>query len=408
MSIYDKASLVQIPSAFRNSKLYSPIPESGNGDFNHVRSSVATRINKQGLIEEVTFNVPRLDYPVIDGIVQNCPNLLLEPERINLISDSQEFDGYYKNSVSVEDNYDISPDGNINASLITATNTFAAFFSNYDINAIPNELYTISLFVRKTNNSPTDLSIAEDWSSTFLVFDLDEGEIVSNPYGVPTKVKKYKNNWYRVEYTITSADIGEPFTFIASRIFFPNGSAVGTNFQVFGHQIEKGSYASSYIKTVGSQVTRALDNCYGGSIDVGVELNEGTLFIDTKASDTDDKKLIVLTSGSGDRITFGVKPNGDLEFVVVFNNVQYVNYSTNIAGERKKVAISFKNNEVKIYVNSSLIFTDNTTQVRPLLNTLNFKGANPTFPYYYYGETKELTLFNESLSNSEMQNLTTL
>jgi hypothetical protein len=33
MSIYDKASLIQIPSGYRAGELYSVIPNSGAGDF---------------------------------------------------------------------------------------------------------------------------------------------------------------------------------------------------------------------------------------------------------------------------------------------------------------------------------------------------------------------------------------
>ena len=84
----DEASLVLSPAAFKASKLYSVEPTDGVGDFTVVRGSVATRINSSGLIEEMADNVPRLDYPIIDGIVQSCPELLLEPQSTNLYLNS--------------------------------------------------------------------------------------------------------------------------------------------------------------------------------------------------------------------------------------------------------------------------------------------------------------------------------
>ena len=51
MSILDKASLIQIPSGYKSGKLYSIKPDNGDGDFDFSRSSSATRVNSEGLIE---------------------------------------------------------------------------------------------------------------------------------------------------------------------------------------------------------------------------------------------------------------------------------------------------------------------------------------------------------------------
>ena len=48
-------SLLQIPSAVSDSKLHSVLPNNGKGDFQFERSTGATRINKDGLIEEVGY-----------------------------------------------------------------------------------------------------------------------------------------------------------------------------------------------------------------------------------------------------------------------------------------------------------------------------------------------------------------
>ena len=48
-------SLLQIPSAVSDSKLHSVLPNNGKGDFQFDRSTGATRINKDGLIEEVGY-----------------------------------------------------------------------------------------------------------------------------------------------------------------------------------------------------------------------------------------------------------------------------------------------------------------------------------------------------------------
>ena len=57
MSIYDKASLVLIPSGTKTSKVYSQVPTNGDGDFTFSRSTAATRVNASGNIEKETQNL---------------------------------------------------------------------------------------------------------------------------------------------------------------------------------------------------------------------------------------------------------------------------------------------------------------------------------------------------------------
>jgi hypothetical protein len=48
-------SLAMIPSAYADSKLYSVIPNNGDGDFTFNRDSAGTRIGSNGLIQTVGF-----------------------------------------------------------------------------------------------------------------------------------------------------------------------------------------------------------------------------------------------------------------------------------------------------------------------------------------------------------------
>ena len=59
MSLYKDASLVMIPSAVKDGKLYSIRPTDGSGDFTFSRGSnlAATRISASQLIEKGRENV---------------------------------------------------------------------------------------------------------------------------------------------------------------------------------------------------------------------------------------------------------------------------------------------------------------------------------------------------------------
>ena len=85
-------SLAMIPSGYKDGKVYSVLPSNGDGDFTFSRGSNATRVNKDGFIETVTGDTPRLDYSD-----SSCPSLLLEPQRTNLIPYSEDFSQSYWN-----------------------------------------------------------------------------------------------------------------------------------------------------------------------------------------------------------------------------------------------------------------------------------------------------------------------
>jgi hypothetical protein len=57
MSFFEDASLVLIPSAYKDQKIYSVKPTDGTGDLTFSRASSATRVASNGLIEKVRTNL---------------------------------------------------------------------------------------------------------------------------------------------------------------------------------------------------------------------------------------------------------------------------------------------------------------------------------------------------------------
>ena len=140
MSLYKKAGLVQIPSGYKADKLYSVVPNNGDGDFDFTRASTATRVNKDGLIETVAINQARLDYPLLDGVVQDNPVLLLEPSRQNLFPDSEDFSASSWQGVTggaLTANDTTSPDGTSDATKLEGDGTSTSIrlfdFQNFSL-----------------------------------------------------------------------------------------------------------------------------------------------------------------------------------------------------------------------------------------------------------------------------------
>ena len=116
-----KPILALIPSGQKATKVYSVLPSDGSGDFTFDRDTTATRIRKDGLIEEVAADIPRLDW-----LNSNCPSLLLEPQKTNIQIRSEEFDNAAWNKqadITVTANQVTAPTGELTADKIQRGST---------------------------------------------------------------------------------------------------------------------------------------------------------------------------------------------------------------------------------------------------------------------------------------------
>ena len=52
-NLLDRSSLVLTPTAYNNGEALCIKPDDGSGDFDFSRNSAATRVNAQGLVENV-------------------------------------------------------------------------------------------------------------------------------------------------------------------------------------------------------------------------------------------------------------------------------------------------------------------------------------------------------------------
>ena len=52
-NLLDKASIILTPTAYKNSRVMCVKPSDASGDFQFSRNSAATRVNAQGLVENV-------------------------------------------------------------------------------------------------------------------------------------------------------------------------------------------------------------------------------------------------------------------------------------------------------------------------------------------------------------------
>ena len=403
---------------------FKPLP------FDFTRASNATVVNKEGLIETVANGIPRIDFADSeDGA------LLLEPQRTNLVTYSEDFSSatWTKQNVTINSSSITSPNGTNNASEILETTYNANHGIFYTLTtALGTTDYSVSMFVKKLNRRYFGLQSYYNLTrGAIAFFDLDTGTLVyefaeGTDYSVSnSKIEDYGNGWYKISTVFqipTSTDLYAGFVLADTE--WTTGTSYDNPYlgditkgvYIYGVQLEQASYPTSYIPTQGSAATRVAESCSQTTPSGVIGQTEGTLYAEYYFDATIDN------SGGSDRDIVGIENNSSNFIKIVhygngsssYSKKVYLyaivggSYDVNISTPTQssglmKVAFGYKNNDYVLYVNGIQIGTDTSASV-PTCSIVKL-GKNPIVTTTSINEAK---LYNTRLSNSELAELTTI
>ena len=373
---------------------FKPLP------FTTTRASSATVVNKQGLIETVGSGIPRIDFSDdANGA------LLLEPTATNLVTYSEDFSNasWTKSELSVVDGF-TSPSGTLNAKKITESGANSKHQISSTISSYT-EL-TISFFAKKAERSFISVE-KSGWGTT--VFNLNDGSVVSGT----GSVVDFGNGWYKCSSTYTASPAQTQFYILimedASTVIYQGDSTSGL--YLWGVQAEHLSYATSYIKTIGTTQTRVSDTVSGSGNSTVINSTEGVLYAEISTlTELGIFRQINISKDSSNRIYVSKRAdNGKLEFRME-NPLGQLNFSfvQDTTTEFVKVAFRYGVNNFAVFINgvnknvtpTGNIFTAGT------LNKLSLDNGSNTQPFY--GKTKSVQVYNTALSDAELISLTTI
>ena len=381
-----------IPSAYKEGKTYSAIPNVSEADLgSFTRGSSATRVNEQGLIELVGNDIPRIDYS--DG---GCPKLLLEDSAENLVEYSEDFSQWSDigNSTNITTGQESITQESF-SSLISMPVGSGTYLGN-NISATIDQEYTISVWA-KNNTGDSDVTIGFGSSS-------------SNPTSKSNLVLNLTDEWKRYELSFVS-DVNGVLGY-----GIDNKSNTRTlNAFFYGFQLETGSVATSYIPTNGATATRQADSglqtgdiqSYIDSKNLTFEVSDislligGNDFTEISLSDgTSDTRIIFSYVKSLDRVRAVLVKTGETSLTLNFNNARVFD-AKSIKVEVKDGYATFRVNEVMVDNNSFFGFSEDELSTISLNN-----GAGNNQIYAKIGairvSDKEQFLFNswQEISNS--------
>ena len=384
---------------------------SENGNFKPLpftfdRSTSATRVNKQGLIEVVTNNEPRIDF-----LNDSKGALLLEPSRSNILPYSEDFTNaeWAKSNLTVLGNQVISPDGTLSADKVSSNTSNSTHFLQEFLST--GNTVNVSVFVKNEDADYIQLTNPSS-GGIFINFDIKNGLIGSKGSLISNeKIENYGNGWYRISATLDNTGVDNRYIrfYIVSSDNAPFNQSwqpsSNISFYIWGGQAELNSYSTSYIPTQGSIGTRVAESCEQTPVSGIIGQTEGTLFMEVEVLNGVGIQLGNSTSGGDyvNSIQFAISPNSTNAGSHVGGVSQFSNASVGRTG-RQKIAVAYGLNNYALYINGTQITVDLSATV-PSMSTIIFNHIDLGT---VNGEIKQTKLYNTRLSNSELQTLTTI
>ena len=419
----DIPSLFMIPSAVSSGKVHSVFPNSTDADFDFARSSTATRVNSNGLIESVASGQARLNYEIEGALVNTKPSLLLEPQSTNLVTYSEDYTQsvWAKENITVTSNAVISPDGTQNASILTDTSTngqhritTSTLFSADGNNRV------FSVFVKKGTSRYCAINHVAGFTSSVntVIFDFDTASYVatgrSDYIDEVFTPKHYGNGWYKISFRsdLNTAAYNRLSIGLSNGTSYTDTNYAGTGATVFvwGGQVEQQSYCTSYIPTNGSTQTRSGETCNGAGTSSILPSEEGILYVEAKALvDGLSAREISLSSGSSSN-AIRLRYSSDVSRFQAFmrsggGTIQALSRSAKPQDVYRKIAIEYNSTEFAMWIDGTKEATVATTSTPIGLSELEFY-LNSSFPFY--GKIRDIRVYNtKEMTDSEVDILLT-
>lgn len=356
---------------------------------------------------------PRFDY---NPVTLAPRGLLMEEQRSNLLTFSDQFNNaiWGASNLTVVANSSVSPDGTSNADLIYPTTSGLARILRSTAALVTSGVaYAQSVYVKAAGFRWVYLNGVNAASADNNAwFDLQTGTLGTVGATTTASITPVGNGWFR----ISASGLAGTTNFFWVAPVDANGvitsTANGTNgILVWGGQLEAGTFPTSYIPTVASQVTRTGDFSLISDPNFTPWYNqsEGSLFVDAESfgATTLIARSSVLSDGTLANLmqTYagptGWAVGGDASGVSQFNLGFFSTYTPNVPA---KFAFAFRNNDFVATVNGATPVADTSGTV-PIVSQFNI-GSLPA-GNQFNGRIRRIVFYPTRLTNAQLQALTT-
>ena len=370
--------------------------------------------------EVITSNIPRIDYT--GG---GCGKLLLEPQRTNLVTYSEDHT-QTNNEACTTSGGILAPDGSMNAWKIVEDTTVDQHVCITDnpTNFSAGEVGTCSIYVKAAERTSARIWFHHITTNqyAYVEYNLITGAFIQsggvNGVFVDSTIVAMDDGWWAVSITgyknvstyswspaVSPLDSNGDVTYLGDGV---------SGVYMWGGQTERGaSYPTSYIPTSGTTVTRIADSSSTTGLTSVIGQTEGVFYakIASFTNTSPISSVINISDGSASNqiaIWYGTNLNEFKILIRQSGNKLFHTTTLTDATQFIKVAVLYKSGGSKVYINGSLITSSASpfTFTNPL-SVVDFGGiglGNVDFN----GKLQELQLFPSALDDATLATLTTL
>lgn len=422
-------NFVLIPAGYRSGVVYQQLPRLNYMSFTRATNQ-ATKINKEGFIERVGSDYPRIGYELnVDGVPSDCPTLSLEDEATNLIPDSEDFDtgSWTHTNITVTPENGPSPDGKYTADKLQQTATGVRYAYDNTVLVINEDAY-FSVFAKAGRTGWFAMGLYDfagpTTDSAIGTFDLVNGVVGNTSLSsisllgrVEISIEKYPNGWYRciLKLNATSSGSWSARVYTSAQSINNITGTSGDNIYVWGAQVEVNDYCSSYIWTSGGTFTRSKESCnQPGASNNDLPQQSGLLYAEMRCfwDDTVGSQCVAISDGSSANVVgliFSQPTSNEITCNMQKGSATLQLFSTTVADvtQYQKVACSWRDNNFQFYVNGVEVgnVIIGTSYPPNTFSEMNFGWAGGS-TYPFYGACKDLRAYDTTkLSVAEITDL---
>jgi hypothetical protein len=385
--------------------------------------NTATSVNSSGLIELVNANLPRFDY---DPVTLAPKGLLIEEARTNPILQSAAFNAvnYGKVASSIDPNVAVSPDGGTNADeFIVDGTTGAHYLQQANTGMVSSSTYTWSVYAKANTMPYLVLSLYNTTANNYACASFDLATATVENTGAAgtgisvasTFVFNAGNGWYR--YIITAVAGTNAFNrcgigmsldgTVAGTLGFPSFAGNSTDsLYLWGAQLETGAFATSYIPTTTTSLTRNADvvSMTGTNFSDWYNASEGAFSVSYIASNaTKNQNALVASNGTATE-RMGIRCiNSSSQSIIIGVAASVTQWNVAINGQTINTLTSacwtYKVDSIAWARGGANAGTD-TSAIVPTVNQLRI-GADETGANLLNGHIQKINYWPQRITNSE-------
>lgn len=378
--------------------------KSGVGSATFTRASTATYIDRYGVLKTASVDEPRFEKE----------GYLNEGSITNLLTYSEQFDNavWIKSGVTATSNTvdTIDPYGTNVADVLLSTATTAWHqFSPASITITSGTTYSMSIFAKAGTFSTLQIvPNGTNFGTGYANFNLTDGTISAQSGLTNASITPLSNGWYRCTVVAIAIATGTGAVYYsiqnsptAARAASYLG-AITDSIYIFGAQLEELPFATSYIPTVASTVTRSADvlsvtpyNNFGYA--------DNTILMSFD-SNSNNKILLELGSVVSDRLYLFIDTLNNLEVGSRYDSGStFTAEVPYVLGSKIRVGVVTTSTYNYLYVNGVLVASKSRTSGAPFKSLGYIKiGYSITAGYTAYAHISNIQLHGKALTAQEV------